>query len=188
MQFNFYTMSNNSQKYFSENEFIIKNKKFVMNCLLVLTFLISLLFIDFYLLSKSKTEDNLVSYTTNRARKSRYGKDTEIVSYNYYTKKGHSFSTKNFLIEENDIEIEYSLLLKSVSEVKSKDEDYSKYLINGLNPNGIQIYCCTVLLLSIAVSIKILLSKKGCSENAFYNIICFNSFLLFVSIYMMYLY
>ncbi|OMQ10988.1 hypothetical protein [[Flexibacter] sp. ATCC 35103] len=181
-------MSNNSQKYSSENEFIIRNKKFVINSLLVLTFLISLLFMDFYLLPKTKTKDILISYSTNRARKSRQGKDKEIVSYNYYTKKGHSFSTKNFLIEENEIEIEYSFLLKIVSEVKSKDEDYSKYLVNGLNPNGIHIYSCTVLLLSIAISLKILMLKKGCSENTFYNIICFNGFILFICLYMAYLF
>lgn len=181
-------MFKSQQRNFSESEFILNYKKSVICALALIAFLISLAFIDFYLLPKTKTEDNLTSYIINRARKSRNGKETEIVSYNYYTKKGNSFSTKNYLIEENEIEIEYTLLLKSVTEVKSKSTAYTKYLVNGLNINGIQFYICCIFLFSTAISLRVLLSKKGFSENTFYNIICFNSFLLFVYLYMSYLF
>lgn len=180
-------MSINSFENSTENEFITKNKKLVIKSLVILTFLISLAFIDFYLLPKTQTKDN-ISYYIERVGKNRNGRSKNTVSYNFYTKKGNSFSTKNYLIEEDEIEIEYTLLLKSVTKVKSKDKDYTKYLINGLNTNGIHLYFCLVLLFSIAISLKILLSKKECSKNTFYNIIYFNSFLLFVFLYMIYLF
>lgn len=181
-------MQESQERNFTEKEFVSNNKKKVINVLYLITFIISITFIDYYLLPNTKTEDNLVSYTINRAKKSRHGSEKEIVSYNYYTKKGNSFSTKNYLLEEDNIEIEYTLLLKTVTKVKSKDTDYTKYLVNGLNPNGIELYCCFIILLSIAISLKILLSKNAVSENTFYNIICFNGFMLFVTFYMMYLF
>lgn len=177
-------MGENQEKNFTEKKFVTNNKKNVIKALTIITILISVAFIDFYLLPKTKTNDN-IDYYIERVGKNRNGRSKNVVSYNYYTKKGNSFSTKNFLVEEDNIEIEYTLLLKSVAKVRSKDADYTRYLINGLNPNGIYIYCCFVLLLSITVSLKILLSKKAVSENTFYNIICFNGFILFVTIYMM---
>ncbi len=174
----------NREGKFIEKKFVTNNKKIVIKILYLITFLISIVFIDYYLLPKKSTNDNIDYYIEN-VGKNRNGRSKNIVSYNYYTKKQNTFSTKNFLVEEDDIEIEYTLLLKSVTKVKSKDADYSKYLVNGLNPNGIELYCCFIILLSIAVSLKILHSKKAISENAFYNIICLNGFLLFVTIYLM---
>ncbi|WP_289664756.1 hypothetical protein [Flavobacterium panacagri] len=172
------------ERSFTEKKFVTNNKKKVINILYLITFLISITFIDYYLLPKTSANDTIDYYIEN-VGKNRNGRSKNIVSYNYYTKKRNSFSTKNFLVEEDAIEIEYTLLLKSVTAVKSKDADYTKYLINGLNPNGIELYCCFVILISVALSLKILLSKKAVSENTFYNIICFNGFLLFVTFYMM---
>lgn len=180
-------MSVNEEENFPERKFVTNNRKNVINVLAIITFLIAAVFIDFYLLPKTQTKDN-ISYYIERVATNRNGRSKNLVSYNFYTKKGNSFSTKNYLIEEDEIEIEYTLLLKSVTKVKSKDKDYTKYLINGLNTNGIHFYFCLVLLFSIAISLKILLSKKRCSENTFYNIIYFNSFLLFVFLYLIHLF
>ena len=178
-------MLNNQQNILPESKFIASNKKLVINSLVIITFLISLVFVDFYILPKTKISDEITYYTIQYGGRRNGGKKT-IMAYNFFTKKGHCFPTSNYLIEENDIEIKYTLLFKSVTNVKSKDKDYSDDLAVGFN--GILFYCYFVLLFSIAISLKILLSKKSVSENTFYNIICFNSFMLFVCIYMIYVF
>jgi hypothetical protein len=178
-------MFTNHQNDLPESKFVISNKKFVINGLAIITVFISVVFIDFYLLPKTKTNDAITYYTVQYGGRRNGGKKA-IMAYNFFTKKGHCFPTSNYLIEENDIEIKYTLLFKSVTNVKSKDKDYSENLAIGFN--GMLFYCYFVLLFSIAISLKILLSKKSISENAFYNIICFNSFMLFICIYMIYVF
>lgn len=180
-------MPNNLHKYSTENEFIIKNKTTVIYVLAIITFFILLGFLDFYILPNSKTTDVITHYAV-RTTGGKNGTKPQKVSFHYYTEKGFTFSTVKNYIEENDIELEYSLLFKSVTNVKSKNNDYTSNLSNSLSINGIQFYCCCTLLISIAISLKILLSKKGFTENAFYNIICFNFFLVIVCLYMTYLY
>lgn len=180
-------MPNNPYKYSTENDFIIKNKTTVIYALAVITFAIFLGFLDFYILPNSKTADVITHYAVRTVR-GKNGTKPQKVSYHYYTKKGFTFSTAKKYIEENDIELEYSLLFKSVTKVKSTNNDYTKDLSSSLSINGIQFYFCWTLLLSIAISLKILLSKKAFTENTFYNIICFNSFMVFVCLYMTYLF
>ncbi|WP_316635455.1 hypothetical protein [uncultured Flavobacterium sp.] len=173
-------------KYSSKDEFIKKNKLIIVYLFLVVAFIISLFYFDYFVLPTSKTNDIITHYAIRTSGGKNGSKQK--VSYHYYTEKGFKFSTAKDYIEENDIEIKYSLLFKSVIEVRSKKNDYTKLLSNDLSINGIQFYFCGVLLLSIAISVKILLSKKGFSENTFYNMICFNGFMIFVCLYMTYLF
>ncbi|TPG39337.1 hypothetical protein [Flavobacterium pectinovorum] len=180
-------MPNSLHKDSSENDFIIKNKTTVIYALKAITFFILVGFLDFYILPNSKTTDVITHYAV-RTVGGKNGTEPQKVSYHYYTKKGFTFSTVKKYIEENDIQLEYSLLFKSVTKVKSTNNDYTNNLSSSLSINGIQFYFCCVLLLSIAISLKILLSKKAFTENAFYNIICFNFFMVFICLYMTYLY
>jgi hypothetical protein len=176
-------MANQSIRYSTENEFIIKNKNVFIYLLSVVTFIILIDFADYYVLPVSKTTDLITHYSVQTT-----GKSKQKVSYHYFTQKGFTFSTAKEYIEENNIEIETSLLFKSITAVKSKTKNYTSILSSSLSINGILFYFCLVLLFSIGISLKILLSKKGFSENTFYNIICFNSFMIFVCLYMTYLF
>lgn len=176
-------MGDQSSRYSAENEFIIKNKNVIIYLLCVVTFFILIGFIDYYLLPVSKTTDLITHYSVQTT-----GKSKQKVSYHYFTQKGFRFSTAKEYIEDNTIEIKTSLLFKSVTEVKSKTKNYTNLLSSSLSTNGILFYFCLVLLFSIGVSLKILISEKGFSENTFYNIICFNSFMLFICLYMTYLF
>lgn len=180
-------MQNNLHKHSSESKLIIKNKKAVVYALIIITGLISICFLDFFVFPSIKTSDVITHYSV-RAIGGKNGTKPQTVSFHYYTMKKFTFSTVKNLIDESDIELEYSLLFKSVTKVKSKNNDYTSYLSNDLSINGTKFYIYCTLLLSIGISLKILLSKKGFSENAFYNIICFNSFMVIVSLYMSYLY
>nr|WP_294925194.1 hypothetical protein [uncultured Flavobacterium sp.] len=172
-------MANQSNNYSVENEFIVKNKNVIIYLFGVVTFFILIAFIDYYVLPVSKTTDLITHYSVQTT-----GKSKEKVSYHYFTQKGFTFSTTKEYIEDSDIEIETSLLFKSITDVKSKTRNYTNLLSSSLSINGILFYFCLVLLFSIAISLKILLSEKGFSENTFYNIICFNSFMIFICLYM----
>ncbi|RVT78418.1 hypothetical protein EOD40_04060 [Flavobacterium sufflavum] len=172
---------------FPENEFISKNKTLVIYALSIITFFISLGFLDFYVLPTLKTTDIITHYAI-RTVGGKNGTKPQKLSYHYYTQKGFTFSTVKNYIEESDIELEYSLVFKSVTKIKSKNNDYTSDISSSLSINGIQFYFYCVLLFSIAISLKILLSGKRFSENTFYNIICFNGFMVFLCLYMFYLY
>lgn len=140
-------------------------------------------FADYYVLPASNTNDVITHYYVQTS-----GKSKQKVSYHYVTQKGFTFSTAKEYIEENDIVVETSILFKSVTKVKSETKNYTSALSSGLSINGILFYAYLILLFSTGISIKILLSKKGFSENTFYNIVCFNCFMLFICIYMSYLF
>ncbi|CAD0002896.1 hypothetical protein FLACHUCJ7_01111 [Flavobacterium chungangense] len=176
-------MTAQSNIYSTENEFIIKNKNVIIYLMGAVVFFILLGFIDYYVLPVSKTTDVITHYSVQTT-----GKSKQKVSYHYFTQKGFTFSTAKEYIEDSNIEIKTSLLFKSITEVKSKTKNYTNLLSSSLSINGILFYFCLVLLFSIGISLKILISKKGFSENTFYNIICFNSFMIFVCLYMMYLF
>lgn len=180
-------MPNKLHKYSTENEFIIQNKSTIIYLFAVITFCISLGFLDYYVLPSSKTTDVITHYMIKTSR-GKNNNNPQTVSCHYYTEKGFTFSTPKNYIEESDIELSYSLLFKSVTKVKSKNTDYTSNLSSSLSSNGILFYCCCTLLLSIAISLKILLSKKGFTENTFYNIVCFNSFMVMLCLYMTYLF
>lgn len=180
-------MSKNSNSYSFENKFITTNRNVIVYLFAVVIFTILLGFSDYYILPSLKTTDIITRYAV-RTSSGKNGGKPQTVSHQYYTQKGFNFSTVNHSIEKGDVELEYSLLFKSVTKVKSKNTDYTKLLSSGLSINGIQFYTCCTLLLSVAISTRILLSKKGFSENTFYNIICFNSFMIFVCLYMAYLF
>ncbi|MGO4772421.1 hypothetical protein ACEN2I_12220 [Flavobacterium sp. W22_SRS_FK3] len=170
-------------RYSTESEFIIKNKGVIIYLLTVVTFFILTGFADYYILPVSKTTDLITHYSVQTT-----GKSKQKVSYHYFTKKGFTFSTAKEYIQDNNIEIETSVLFKSITEVKSNTRNYTSLISSGLSINGVLFYFCLVLLFSIGISLKILLSKKGFSENTFYNIICFNSFMIFLCLYMTYLF
>ncbi|WDF60276.1 hypothetical protein PQ462_02640 [Flavobacterium sp. KACC 22758] len=171
----------NREGKFIEKKFVTNNKKIVIKILVLITILIAIVFIDFYLLPKTKTDDVITHYAVKTVQ-GKNGTLKEKVSYRFITKNGLHFSTQKKFIDEPNIEIKHTLLFKTITNVKSKLHDYSDNVTSGFN--GIMFYCYLILLFSIGISLKILLSKKGCSENAFYNIICFNSFMIFVIAYM----
>ena len=180
-------MSRRNQKDSTNNEFIIKNRSIIVYLLSIVALFIAINFLDYYVLPGSKTTDIITHYAV-RTSGGKNGTKTQTVSYHYYTKKGFTFSTVKHFIEESNIEFEYSLLFKSITKIKSKNTDYTNILSSNLSINGIQFYFFCVLLFSIGISLKTLLSKKVFTENTFYNIICFNGFMVFVCLYMFYLF
>lgn len=148
-------MADQSNKYSAENEFIVKNKNVIIYLMGVVTFFILIGFIDYYVLPVSKTTDLITHYSVQTT-----GKSKQKASYHYFTQKGFTFSTAKGYIEDNNIEIGTSLLFKSITEVKSKTRNYTRLLSSSLSINGILFYFCILLLFSIGISLKILLSKK----------------------------
>ncbi|MFB9078582.1 hypothetical protein ACFFWB_14385 [Flavobacterium procerum] len=149
----------------------------------MISFFVLIAFADYYVFPTSKTNDEIIHYYVQTS-----GKSKQKISYHYFTQKGFTFSTAKERIKESDVFIETSLLFKFTTKVKSKTKDYTDMLSSGLSSSGIQFYTCLILLFSLGISVKIMLSKKGFSENTFYNIVCFNSFMIFICVYMAYLF
>lgn len=180
-------MLNNQKTDFSEKQSQYYQKIAVICILVIISFFICISFLDYFVLPKSKTSDVLSYYKirTVQANKYSYNSATQI-AYNYYTQKGFTFTTEEKSIFEDNLEIEHTSLFKYVTKVKSNKTDYSAELINDLK--GLRFYLYCVFLFSIIISLKILLSDKSYSKLAFNNIICFNSFMLFLCGWIAYIY
>ncbi|MEN9908228.1 MAG: hypothetical protein RLZZ540_1377 [Bacteroidota bacterium] len=165
---------------------ISKNKKLVELVLTATTLIISLILIDFYFLPKKTIKENISYYYQQSLKANSYSNNRTVIAYKYVTELGDSFTTEKTYIYENPIEIESTLIFKNITKVYTKNKDYTEKLSSGLN--GILLYLYFIFLLSSIISLTILKSEKTISENAFYNIICFNSFILFLCLGILYLY
>ncbi|MDG2431439.1 hypothetical protein [Flavobacterium sp.] len=167
------------------NEFVTKYRKLVEALLIVVGIVVSSVLIDFYFLPKTTVNDEITHYRIEYVR-NKAGSSRTAVAYRFFTAKGHSFTTEKTFIEENDITIEFTSLFKNNSKVYSSKTDYSKKISSGLT--GVLLYLFDGFLFSIVCSLIILHTKKNIGENSFYNIICLNSFLLFLCLCILYLY
>lgn len=104
------------------------------------------------------------------------------MGYIFLTKKNYKFSTQKKYIKENDIIIEQSYILKNITSVKTGNIDYSKDLMSGFN--GMNFYLAVGLAISIVISLLFLKFDKNLTENGFQNIIIFNSFLVFIALFL----
>lgn len=179
-------MLNNQNIDFSEKQNQYYQKTTIVCVLTIISFFICISFLDYFVLPKTKTYDVLSNYVIRTARGNKYGSASTHIAYNYYTQKGFTFTTEEKSIFEDTLEIEYTSLFKYVTKVKSNKTDYSDELINDLK--GLRFYLYCVFLFSIFISLKILLSGKSYSKNAFENIICFNSFMLLLCVWIAYIY
>lgn len=171
---------------FSEKQNQYYQKKVVIFILAIISFFIFISFLDYFVLPKTKTYDVLSNYDIRTVRANSYSSTPTQIAYNYYTQKGFTFTTEEKSIFEDNLEIEYTSLFKYVTKVKSNKKDYSDELINDLKGLRFSLYC--LFLFSIIISLKILLSGKNYSKTTFDNIICFNSFMLFLCICIAYIY
>jgi len=180
-------MLNNQNTDFSEKQNHYYQKTAVIFVLTIISFFICISFLDYFVLPKNKAIDVLSYYKIRTAQANKYSYNSPThIAYNYYTQKGFTFTTEEKSIFEDNLEIEYTPLFKYVTKVKSNKVDYSDELINDLK--GLRFYLYCVFLFSIIISLKILLSGKSYSKLAFNNIICFNSFMLFLCFWIAYIY
>jgi len=179
-------MLNNQNTDFSEKQNQYFQKTAIICVLTIISFFICISFLDYFVLPKTKIYDVLSNYVIRTARGNKYSSTSTHIAYNYYTQKGFTFTTEEKSIFEDNLEIEYTSIFKYVTKVRSNKTDYSGELINDLN--GLLFYLYSVFLFSIIISLKILLSGKSYSKLAFNNIICFNSFMLFLCFWIAYIY
>ncbi len=141
-------MSRRSQKDSTNSEFIIKNKSIIVYLLSVVALFLVINFLDYYVLPSSKTTDVITHYAV-RTSGGKNGTKPQTVSYHYYMQKGFTFSTLKHSIEKGEIELEHSLLFKSVTQIKSYNKDCTNLLSSDLSINGIQFYFFIVLLFQL---------------------------------------
>lgn len=149
---------------------IQKYKRIVTIFISALTLLLSLLFLDFYVLPKDTLDEEIEYYSEIRAKKS-------IIGYNFTTVNDLSFSIEDSYISENRVIIKKSKIFSIITNVKTESEDYSDKLISGLG--GVNLYFYLILTISCYVSLGYLIFFKDLSENSFQNIIYFNLIMIF---------
>jgi len=161
---------------------IEKYKKITFKSLLSIPFLMSLFCIDSFILPQNASNDVIIAYSKIFVSSgNKISKGKTFVGYKYYTQKGHEFSTQEIFIEENEVSINRSYIFKNITGVKSVSKNYSEQIISGFN--GACLYFSVGLLLSAICSLLLLKYDNNLSENAFLNIILFNSFLAICSLY-----
>lgn len=156
-----------------------KYKKITTQVLYIALILLAFLFADSWLLPQKTIKDEIEYYApkhiTNKGNKI-------LIGYSYITKKNIKFSTQEIFIKENNIVIEQSYLLKNITSVKAQNKDYSEKLMSGFS--GLNLYLAIGLAISIVISLLSLKFDKNLTENGFQNIIIFNSFLVFIALYL----
>jgi hypothetical protein len=162
-----------------------KYKKITTKILCFALIFIAFLFVDSWFLPQKTIKDEIEYYApiykTNRSKYSTSETKT-LMGYIFITKKKYKFSTQKKYIKENDIIIEQSYILKNITSVKTGNIDYSKDLMSGFN--GMNFYLAVGLAISIVISLLLLKFDKNLTENGFQNIIIFNSFLVFIALYL----
>lgn len=156
--------------------------------LLFIALLISLFFIDSWVLPQKTINDEIISYGEIYIRSKQKYTNSEskvFVGYIFLTRKNYEFSIQKTFIEENKITIKQSYIFKNITAVKSQSKDYSDKLMSGFN--GACLYIVTALMISSIISLLMLRFNKNLSENGFQNIILFNSFLILCTLYILFL-
>jgi hypothetical protein len=162
-----------------------KYKKITTQILCFALIFIAFLFVDSWFLPQKTIKDEIEYYApiykTNRSKYSTSETKT-LMGYIFITKKKYKFSTQKKYIKEKDIIIEQSYILKNITSVKTGNIDCSKDLMSGFN--GMNFYLAVGLAISIVISLLLLKFDKNLTENGFQNIIIFNSFLVFIALYL----
>lgn len=161
-----------------KHEELVRYVKLTKQILWLVPIFPCLLYVDIWLLPKQKDIDTFDRYYENKIQNNRGAKMME--NFRIVTHNGHEF-TLNTITEENTLIIESSPIFKIVTSIRTDKKDYTSHLVSGLV--GLNLMFTNLVLISSFLSIAYLKLKKNISENAFYNIILINIFLVFFYIY-----
>ena len=162
---------------------IQKYKKITITVLVFILVLISLFFIDRWILPQKTIDDKIISFSTIRVtNSSKFMRSQIVIGHTFFTQNGFCFSTENAFVEEDEVTIKYTSIFKNITGVKTRIKDYSDKLISDFN--GACYYFIIVLVVSAIISLLILRLNISITENGFQNIILFNSLMLFYLCYL----
>lgn len=167
---------------------IVKYRRITIKILMLLILLISIFFVDIFILPQQTVNDEITSYRQKLIKKRRnFSPSTSeiFVGYFFNTQKGYHFTIAKTLIEERAVTLEHSRIFNNITGVKTKKKDYSDELISDLN--GACLYFLLTLTITIMISLLILFLDKNLTENGFQNILLLNSLLIFYIFYLLFL-
>jgi hypothetical protein len=154
-----------------------KHQKFALFFLFPVAVFFNLSLLDLLVLPKQNSQDFIVNERKIvKGSGSKFSHGTTLYGYEFETEKGFKFIVADYYINENQIEITHTKLLKNVIGVKSIKEDYSKRLASDIN--GVYQYFYYILSISSIISIVVLLLNRNLNDNSFQNVILFNAMIL----------
>ncbi len=158
---------------------IFTNNKFVLSLFTLVALLISIIFVDIFILPKTTINDSVVEIK-KLLEHSRETNTYKTIGYKCKTSKGYVFyiTRIDFRTKQtNEVELEHTLLLHNVIALKSNNKDYSDKLFS--NTIDELKYFYLFILTSLIVNIIIIYFNIFIKRNSLWNLIGFN-FLLIV--------
>ena len=134
---------------------------------------------DLFILPKETLQEEIAEINKIQSyKRSRYGERRKIlIGYQYITKNGHTFSLEKKRIREQNVVLTRTVILKDISTVKTKNENYSIHLLSGFN--GLKTYFYGILGLSAIISLILLKYDMNMTKVRFENVIMFNGIMIF---------
>jgi len=151
--------------------------------LLLVPILTGVFLADSWILPQQNTRDVVVAYRNIEVGGGKFNRSKIPAGCRFFTQNNHSFSLEGAFVNQPDVMLAYSPIFKNVTAVKSDAEDYTKYLISGIN--GACLWFVAGLSVSAIGSLLLMGCYKNLSENGFINIILFNGLVAFYTIYLL---
>ncbi|MBJ2173168.1 hypothetical protein JBL43_02885 [Aureibaculum sp. A20] len=154
------------------------NNKFVLSLFFLVALLISIIFIDIFILPKTTINDTVVE-TKELLERIGDSDKYKVVGYKCKTSKGYVFHIQSigFLAKQkNEVKLKLTLLLKNVIGLKSKNKDYSDILYS--NTVYELKYFYLFVLGSLIINIIIIYFNLFIKRNSLWNFIGFNFLLI----------
>ncbi|MCP1996476.1 hypothetical protein [Flavobacterium sp. HSC-61S13] len=167
---------------------IEKYKNTVIYLLIGVGVIISILLLDRWILPQKTIEDTLIGYRVlTSTRSTQFGTSKVYIADRYYTALGNDFTIDiDRPIKDTEITITQSMLFKNINTLKNQSHDYTNKLTSGFN--GVFLLFTHIIACSILISLGLLMSNRKLSKNQFQNIILFNGFMIFITLYLWALY
>ena len=159
---------------------IFTNNKFVLSLFTLVALLISIIFVDIFILPKTRVNDSVVEIK-KLLEHSRDTNTYKTIGYECKTSKGYVFyiTRIDFRTKQtNEVELEHTLLLHNVIALKSNNKDYSDKLFS--NTIDELKYFYLFILTSLIVNIIIIYFNIFIKRNSLWNLIGFNFHLIVI--------
>ncbi len=163
---------------------IDKYRKTTIYLLLGIAVIIGVLLVDRLVLPAKIIEDKIVRYRVlTSTRSTPYGTAEVYIGDRYYTELGYEFTLDiDRPILDPKITLTQSMLFKNLNTVENKKHDYSDRLSSGFN--GICLLFTHIIAFSTVISLILLIRNQNLSKNQFQNILLFNGFMIFITLYL----
>ncbi len=152
-----------------------KYSKFTIQLLSVVLCIIGVYFVDYHVLPVQQTSDTITQYQRIKDEQRRHK------GFSYFTQERYSFFVAGEFIEERQVTIEHSPIVKNIRKVILSQAEYTENLQSDFTRTN--YYIIWILSFTSIISICCLIYYKDLTDNGFANIVLINLFLIAYILY-----